>query len=205
MMGLVEDQAARPIGKAASRVTSGWCAPKRRGTPLHSADPSQPPVIDPNFLGDPEDLRRWLPVSRRPPFARGARVAVLTQRRHLHRPTCTPTTHSRVLRERVDTVYHPVGTCKMGATMRSRWSTRRSKSMAFRDCAWSIVDHADAGRRQHERTDHHDRRESGRDDPGGNARGLARETAVREVRRAVRRRSRSAVPFGFRCCFVRDR
>ena len=90
--------------------------PKSRGTvTLRSSDPLASPAIDPNFLGhsdDLEDLVAGFKLTRRLMDA----PALATRRT---RDLFTAAVHSdddirAVLRQRVDTVYHPVGTCKMG-------------------------------------------------------------------------------------------
>ncbi|HEY6598751.1 MAG TPA: GMC oxidoreductase, partial [Pseudomonadales bacterium] len=90
--------------------------PKSRGSvSLSSADPSHPPVIDPNFLGEDEDLETLVAgfkATRRLLEAPAMRSLCTTDlfTHDVH----TDADIRRVLRERVDTVYHPVGTCKMG-------------------------------------------------------------------------------------------
>ena len=90
--------------------------PKSRGSVwLQSADPMQPPAIDPNFFGDPDDLEAMV-------------AGFKTTKRLLDAPALKAIQASdaftadvrsdddirNALRARTDTVYHPVGTCKMG-------------------------------------------------------------------------------------------
>jgi choline dehydrogenase-like flavoprotein len=90
--------------------------PKSRGSVyLENADPMRAPLIDPNFLGEAEDLEAMV-------------AGFKTTRRLMEAPALRPLQKKdlvtsevktdddirALLRARVDTVYHPVGTCKMG-------------------------------------------------------------------------------------------
>jgi choline dehydrogenase-like flavoprotein len=90
--------------------------PHSRGTVrLAAPDPAAAPAIDPNFLDDPRDiaaLRTGVRLSHRiaeaPPLSRYA-----PKDRHpidLSDDAALDT----LIRARADTVYHPVGTCRMG-------------------------------------------------------------------------------------------
>lgn len=92
--------------------------PKSRGEiKLASNNPFAPPIIDPRYLSDPDDLEVLL---------EGVKIA----RKIAHSPALTPyigeeyipgekvTTDDELrdaIREHVETIYHPVGTCKMGS------------------------------------------------------------------------------------------
>ncbi len=95
--------------------------PKSRGSVrLAGPDVSTAPLIDPNFLSDPDDLEtlvRGAEIVQRilaqPALARyGGKYIYGTGRDD-------PEALRRLIRERADTIYHPVGTCRMGADERS--------------------------------------------------------------------------------------
>ncbi|MFT5956113.1 MAG: choline dehydrogenase, partial [Cyclobacteriaceae bacterium] len=91
--------------------------PESRGhVSLQSISPVKPPLIDPNFLSSPSDLKQ---------LVQGGKIAwdlmhqsaMDAYRKHMIMPASVPTdaeweTH---IRKTVETIYHPVGTCKMGA------------------------------------------------------------------------------------------
>ena len=96
--------------------------PKARGTVrLASDDPAQPPKIDPNFMGHPDDLettvrglKTSLEIFRQPALAKFVRRIVL--------PDASVKTDDDLrsfVRNHCRTSYHPVGTCRMGADDRS--------------------------------------------------------------------------------------
>ena len=92
--------------------------PKSRGSlTLASGDPFAAPRIDPNFLADPDDLRRLVQgframrrILEQPALAayRGRELAVSAAARD-------DEAIASFIRGHADTIYHPVGTCRMGA------------------------------------------------------------------------------------------
>lgn len=95
--------------------------PKSKGEVLlGSTDPTAPPVIDPNFLSDEDDLRRLM---------RGARIVFrifetpamrAVSGEYLYEgPDASDEALIADIKLRSDTIYHPVGTCRMGSDERA--------------------------------------------------------------------------------------
>lgn len=92
--------------------------PKSRGTlALASPDPLAPPRIDPEFLSDPDDVRRLVlgfkrmrAILEQPALAgfRGRELATSAGARD-------DAAIEAFVRAHADTIYHPVGTCRMGS------------------------------------------------------------------------------------------
>jgi len=89
--------------------------PKSRGqVSLASSDPFAAPLIDPNFLGESEDLERMVQGFRLTRRLMDTPVLRALRTRDLFTAHVDTDDDIRaVLRDRVDTVYHPVGACRM--------------------------------------------------------------------------------------------
>jgi choline dehydrogenase-like flavoprotein len=91
--------------------------PKSRGSVgLADADPMSSPRIDPAFFADADDLERLLKgvrMARRildaPPFRALNPIELYTA------GVYDDAGLRATIRQRADTIYHPVGTCRMGA------------------------------------------------------------------------------------------
>ena len=91
--------------------------PRSRGSlRLASADPQEAPLIDPAFLQDPDDVRRLVQgfkltreLLSQPALARhgGRESAASAEAR-------SDAQIEQFIRHHADTIYHPVGTCRMG-------------------------------------------------------------------------------------------
>jgi choline dehydrogenase-like flavoprotein len=90
--------------------------PKSRGSvSLASADPLAAPLIDPNFLGEPGDLESMVAgykTTRR--LMQTPALRALQKKDMFTAGIETDDDIRALLRARVDTVYHPVGTARMG-------------------------------------------------------------------------------------------
>jgi choline dehydrogenase-like flavoprotein len=91
--------------------------PKSRGSvTLQSADPLAPPAIDPAFLADPDDLARMVSGFKlmRQILQQPALAALGGRELQASAAAQTDEQIAQFIRDRADTIYHPVGTCRMG-------------------------------------------------------------------------------------------
>ncbi|HEY5147402.1 MAG TPA: GMC family oxidoreductase N-terminal domain-containing protein [Polyangiaceae bacterium] len=96
--------------------------PKSRGeVRLASADPTAAPLIDPHYLEDPDDARFLLEGVKlvRDVMAHAKLKTVVAGELHPGSDLLDPDDLARELPMRVHTVYHPVGTCRMGSDERA--------------------------------------------------------------------------------------
>ncbi|MEM1030545.1 MAG: GMC family oxidoreductase N-terminal domain-containing protein [Myxococcota bacterium] len=91
--------------------------PRSRGeVRLASADPTRLPRVDPNWLHDPEDvatLCRGYAIGR-DIFESSPLVDLKTSDFRPERPLTEPADIEAHVRQHLDHIYHPVGTCRMG-------------------------------------------------------------------------------------------
>jgi choline dehydrogenase-like flavoprotein len=117
LIAIVEDH-----GRAAVKAHGYSChacvlRPESRGTvKLQSLDPSAPPAIDPNFLSDRRDvetLKRGVRAMYR--ILETRPITDYGGRDRYPIDLADDAALERLIRARADTVYHPVGTCRMGS------------------------------------------------------------------------------------------
>ena len=90
--------------------------PKSRGrVTLESSDPRDPPAIDPAFLEDERDMETLVKGAKlAQEICRSDAFAAVRGKPFYDSDTNNDTILREDIRCRADTVYHPVGTCKMG-------------------------------------------------------------------------------------------
>jgi len=107
-----------PKGASGITLNSYTLRPKARGSvTLRSADPAAPPVVDPNFLGDPDDLRisvEGVKISREI-FSQPSLQKYIREIRFPDRSVRTQADFEAYARQYGRTSYHPVSTCRMGS------------------------------------------------------------------------------------------
>ncbi|MFI0480298.1 GMC family oxidoreductase [Actinomadura sp. 9N215] len=108
--------------RAALTIMPTLIYPKSRGTlRLASADPSDAPVIDPGYLTDPDDARLLLDGIDLVRAVMADKIIARDVKAELSPGPAFPDRAALAgeLPNRATTVYHPVGTCRMGADERA--------------------------------------------------------------------------------------
>lgn len=86
----------------------------RGGLQLASSDPFAAPLIDPGFLQDPRDMRRMILGFRRMRELLGQPALARHGGRELSAAVRSDAEIEAFIRAHADTIYHPVGSCRMG-------------------------------------------------------------------------------------------
>lgn len=106
-----------PKGASGITLNSYTLRPKSRGSvSLRSADPRDLPLVDPNFLADPDDLRisaEGVKISREI-FSQPSLQKVIRTLRFPDASVRSQADYEAYARAYGRTSYHPVSTCKMG-------------------------------------------------------------------------------------------
>ena len=101
-------------------LNSYFLRPRSRGTVrVASSDPTQPPLIDPNFLADDYDLEMTIAgVQQSRQIMEQPSMAAFIKKEHIGDGSRVATRDEYVnfVRSYGRTSYHPVGTCAMGTT-----------------------------------------------------------------------------------------
>ena len=117
LTGAGVEAGVRAVPSGAGVTMNNYCTrPRSRGSvKLRSSDPAEAPLIDPNYLADPYDLKvsiaglkKMREIMAQPAFAE------LIKRAHHPADVRNDAEAEEHLRGSGRTSYHPVGTCKMG-------------------------------------------------------------------------------------------
>ena len=141
--------------------------PKSRGTlRLASGDPMAAPLIDPRYLDDPADLEVLGEGSEMVREIMGGAAFGGSVKEEIHPGAALQGQDlRREILNRATSVYHGVGTCRMGVDERAVVDPRPQGPRHRVAARRRRLDHAVHHRRQHQRTGDHDRREGRRPHP----------------------------------------
>ena len=111
-----DEKRSLPVGRQFG-IFPGLIYPRSKGEiRLASADPRRPPAIDPNYFADPADLDHLVRGVRQSREIAATSPLSNYVLREIHPgPQCmTDDALRKAIRGHVNTIFHPVGTCRMG-------------------------------------------------------------------------------------------
>jgi choline dehydrogenase-like flavoprotein len=115
VVGIVDDHLRKLHFKDGFSCHVCALRPNSRGSVgLQSAHPAQPPRIDPGFLSDPRDLPVLMAGARAMQAVMEGPELAPWRGRQLYPHDGSDAALEADIRSRADTIYHPVGTCRMG-------------------------------------------------------------------------------------------
>jgi len=116
VIAIVEDHGRRRQFRLGFSCHVCVLRPKSRGSvALASADPFAPPLIDPAFLAEDDDLRSLVRATRMTSdILERAPLERYRGRNRTGEAWKPESALEGLIRDHADTVYHPVGTCRMG-------------------------------------------------------------------------------------------
>jgi choline dehydrogenase len=127
-------------------IASVALQPRSRGSVrLRSADPLEPPDIDPAYLSDREDVRvlvEGTKIARRIARA-GALEPWFAGERAPREEVTSDADLEAWVRRRTHTIYHPVGTCAMGEVVDAELRVRGIEALRVVDA--SVMPHLNRG------------------------------------------------------------
>ena len=128
--------------------------PKSRGSVrLVSTDPLAAPLIDPNFLGERDDVDRLIrgfKLMRSILSQPGARALWAAGNCPLRPCARTDPQIEQFIRNHADTIYHPAGSCRMGPRADGRGGRPAARARAAGAARGGRLHHARPGGRQHQ-------------------------------------------------------
>ncbi len=134
--------------------------PKSRGyLRLKSADPRDPPLLQPNYLNHPDDLNTLLAGVKTCRKILAARAFDGYRGEELFPGASAQSDDAlrEFIRRRAETIYHPVGACKMGHDPHGGGGRSTVRAWPAGATGGGCLDYADPDRRQHQRADHRHR------------------------------------------------
>ena len=114
---LVDDHLHVPHVSRGITLRVSLLRPKSRGELLLSSNnPKAPPLIDPNFYGENEDLEVMLKgVAMSHKILNAPAISKFNGKQLYSEGVVGVDALTKIVRDHSDTIYHPVGTCRMGS------------------------------------------------------------------------------------------